>query len=359
MRKPAAPDAFTFIAGGPGGVATELTQFVRDRFWRIRETKDIVLVDQRGVGGSNPLECPEPGKDVKTPADARDFVQRCLRSLPGDAMQYGTRAAADDLEAVRRALGYRKLDVYGASYGATAAQVYLKRHPGSVRTLTLDSGTALDVPFYGRFAANAQHALADVAARCAADRVLRERRSRPGAPRSPGSSGRGRRHRFAPVRASKTTGVGLAGIVQSMLITPDSGRLDPARGHAGRGTELRAAEPLRPGARPPAGHVLVDLLQRAVGRARGEGAVAHRFRRLRHSRRQAGADDVQLPPEARRAGVGLDAGALEGAAALPDRRGRPAGSDRELPAPAGALPQRPGDRRPALRPYGRAVRLPR
>ena len=52
----------------------------------------------------------------------------------------------DDLEAVRQALGYGKLNLYGISYGATAAQVFLRRHPGSVRTVVLDGATLLDVP---------------------------------------------------------------------------------------------------------------------------------------------------------------------------------------------------------------------
>ena len=62
--------------------------------------------------------------------------------------QYGTRMAMDDLDAVRAALGYRQLDVIGSSYGATAAQVYLKLHPSSVRTLVLVGGTAIDVPIF-------------------------------------------------------------------------------------------------------------------------------------------------------------------------------------------------------------------
>ena len=51
-------------------------------------------------------------------------------------------------DAVRAALGYRQLDVYGASYGATAAQVYLKRHPASVRTMVLDGGMAKTIAWY-------------------------------------------------------------------------------------------------------------------------------------------------------------------------------------------------------------------
>lgn len=95
------------------------------------------------------------------------MIQTCVASLNGDVTQYGSAAAADDLDAVRTALGYRALDLYGVSYGATLAQVYLARHPRSVRTVVLDGATLLDVPFWGRFAVNGQRALDLVATRCA------------------------------------------------------------------------------------------------------------------------------------------------------------------------------------------------
>jgi pimeloyl-ACP methyl ester carboxylesterase len=215
-RRPAAPDAFTFLTGGPGGAATELTSFARERFAELHRTRDILLVDQRGTGGSNRLEC-RPPTGVNGKAAARAYVRSCLRSIHGDMRLYGTGAAADDLEAVRVALGYRRLDVYGASYGATAAQVYLQRHPRSVRAIVLDGGTGIDVPFYGRFAENAQRALDDVARRCAADRYCT-------------TSFPGWRARFSKLARAwdevpahnrpgeTTTGTGLQGIVQNMLL---------------------------------------------------------------------------------------------------------------------------------------------
>ena len=105
--------------------------------------RDILLVDQRGTGRSSP--------------DG------------GDVTQYGTRMAMDDLDAVRAALGYRQLDVIGSSYGATAAQIYLKLHPSSVRTLILSGATAIDVPFFDPYAVNAQRALDQLASLCASD----------------------------------------------------------------------------------------------------------------------------------------------------------------------------------------------
>jgi pimeloyl-ACP methyl ester carboxylesterase len=167
--KPARPDAFTYLAGGPGGAAASEMPSAAISIWaRVHEHHDIVLVDQRGTGGSNALQCPAPTGPIDTDVERRSYVDSCLAALKGDPVQYGTRAAMDDLDAVRAALGYRTLDVYGTSYGATAAQVYLERHPGSVRTMILDSGTFLDVPFFSRYAENGQRALDQIVKRCSA-----------------------------------------------------------------------------------------------------------------------------------------------------------------------------------------------
>jgi pimeloyl-ACP methyl ester carboxylesterase len=220
-RKPARPDAFTFLAGGPGGAAaTEMPSTALAIWSGVHERHDILLVDQRGTGASNPIDCPRPKHELKTPAEGRAYVSGCLESLKGDPRYYGTRTAMDDLEAVRLALGYRSLDVYGTSYGATAAQVYLARHPRSVRTLILDGGTFVDVPFYSRFAANAQRSLDLLAKRCAADIGCNDRfgtwrrqlaRLVSAWNRKPVSVGKG----------ITLDGDGLAGVVQNLLL--DSG----------------------------------------------------------------------------------------------------------------------------------------
>ena len=212
-RKPAAPDAFTYLTGGPGGAAaSDMTSAVAGIWSRVRERHDIVLVDQRGTGRSHPLECEPPADETE---DIGAIVRACLSSLDGDPTQYGTAAAADDLEAVRAALGYRRLNVYGTSYGATLAQVYLARHPRSVRTVVLDGGTLLDIPFFGRFAENGQRALDLVARRCAADRSCA--RSFPDWPARLGALIEAWNERPARITPNVTlTGDDLAGVIQSM-----------------------------------------------------------------------------------------------------------------------------------------------
>jgi pimeloyl-ACP methyl ester carboxylesterase len=163
--KPAATDAVTYLAGGPGDAATEEAAALSQQLVQVNGRRDILLVDQRGTG-STAYSCPHRSKPFSSNADLRAYTLGCLKAFGGEVNQYGTRAAMDDLDAVRAALGYRQLDIIGSSYGATAAQVYLKLHPSSVRTLTLDGATAIDVPIFGRWARNAQHALDQLAKLC-------------------------------------------------------------------------------------------------------------------------------------------------------------------------------------------------
>ena len=66
-------------------------------------------------------------------------MRKCRQELEPKAnlTLYTTPIAMDDLDEVRAALGYERINLFGGSYGTRAALVYLKRHPQSVRTVTL------------------------------------------------------------------------------------------------------------------------------------------------------------------------------------------------------------------------------
>lgn len=165
-RHPAAGALF-YLEGGPGGAATASAVRVNADFARVARTRDLVLVDQRGTGGSNPLACPTRyvrGADAEA---VTVFLRRCFAHLAANPRLYTTGVAADDLEAVRRALGYGKIDLYGGSYGATLAQAYVRRYPRSVRSVVLDSGSLPGVRVYDVAARNAESALDTLLARCA------------------------------------------------------------------------------------------------------------------------------------------------------------------------------------------------
>lgn len=164
---PATPsEPVFFIAGGPGGSTIANWAEAPLIFAGLSAHHDIVLVDQRGTGGSHMLAFPTQGPNESS----ADYAARALATLDGDPRYYTTAVAMDDLDAVRVALGYDKIDLYGASYGATAVQYYLRQHGDHVRAAVLDGGTLVEVPIFELMAASSQHALDDVFGRCAADR---------------------------------------------------------------------------------------------------------------------------------------------------------------------------------------------
>jgi pimeloyl-ACP methyl ester carboxylesterase len=145
-----AVDPLVILAGGPGQAATDLIQtFQRNR--ELRARREIVFVDQRGTGGSNPLNCdlygspPEPERILAGPFPI-DAVRACRQRLQAiaDLGQYTTAAAADDLDEVRRWLGYDKINLWGGSYGTRAVQVYLRRYVEHVRAAVLDGVLPVD-----------------------------------------------------------------------------------------------------------------------------------------------------------------------------------------------------------------------
>ena len=145
-----APDPLFGFAGGPGDSASGAARgWATDR--GVRAHRDIVLVDQRGTGGSHRLDCKVP----QDPSDTQAYfeptlppaeVRRCRGELEAtsDLTQYTTSIAADDLDEVRAWLGYDKINLTGGSYGTRAAQVYLRRHGDHVRSVTLIGVAAMD-----------------------------------------------------------------------------------------------------------------------------------------------------------------------------------------------------------------------
>jgi pimeloyl-ACP methyl ester carboxylesterase len=137
------PDPVFFFAGGPGQAASETWVMIRSTLNKIRKTRDIVMIDQRGTGQSNKLGCDsEVAEDLNQEIDLdliRKETEECLADLDGDPRFYTTSIAMDDYNLVREAMGYEKINLMGVSYGTRAAQVYLRLFPETVRTVTLDS----------------------------------------------------------------------------------------------------------------------------------------------------------------------------------------------------------------------------
>ncbi|HYG06173.1 MAG TPA: alpha/beta hydrolase [Stenotrophomonas sp.] len=175
-----------FIAGGPGQSATDVGSLVALALAETRKQRDIFLIDQRGTGGSHPLEClgPDgkalavPEEEVEDPAKAvADYAARCAAALkPGtDTRFYTTSEAVADLDAVRAALGAPRVDLMGVSYGTRVAQQFAKRYPQHVRAIVLDGVAPNDLVVGGEFATTFEEAIALQSAQCRKDAACSKR----------------------------------------------------------------------------------------------------------------------------------------------------------------------------------------
>ena len=171
------PDALTVINGGPGGSSIDMYADMAATFSAVRRERDILVIDQRGTGASNPLDCPrlEDAEMDESDAFIREATRECLDALPGDPRYYTTSVAVSDLEAAREALGYTALNVYGVSYGTRVAQHYARRYPDRVRTLIIDGVAPPEVPLGPIAALNAQRTLDRLFERCAGDEACHDR----------------------------------------------------------------------------------------------------------------------------------------------------------------------------------------
>jgi pimeloyl-ACP methyl ester carboxylesterase len=175
LRESARPDPVFVLAGGPGEAGSDVLPLLATAFKRVRATRDLVFIDQRGTGLSGRLECRSGlDEDVQLSDDEVDAeLRRCIGASKAPFAAYTTAHAAADIEAVRRALGYGKINVWGGSYGTRLGQVYARAYPASVRTLVLDGVAAPEqvIPAGGR---DSQAALDKLFAQCARDAACRQ-----------------------------------------------------------------------------------------------------------------------------------------------------------------------------------------
>lgn len=266
-------DLVVYLAGGPGQSAIETWPQMAGALAPLRKHHHIVLLDQRGTGGSNALEC--PGSDdvaedaVVDPATIREHTKECLAAIEkrADPRFYTTTVAVEDLEALRVALGSPRFDLVGVSYGTRVAQQYVMRHPQAVRSVVLDSVVPNPLVLGEDFARNletalkAQFALCTRAPACAKAfgdpyaslAMLRERlRAHP-------ETWSYRDPVTFETRTLRLDDAGLAGLVRLFAYTPETAALLP----------LSIAEGLRGDFTPLAGQekLLTDDLSDLAGNA--------------------------------------------------------------------------------------------
>jgi pimeloyl-ACP methyl ester carboxylesterase len=152
-QQPALPEPVVYISGGPGEPLTVYAAAQARKAYAPR--RDLILVDQRGTGRSEPSICPDHEQALfeanlayaaqnspDTVAGHRAAYMGCRDEAIGrglDLTQFGTSVTAADLEWVRRALGIARWNVFGESYGTSVAMTLAALHPETIRSLVLDS----------------------------------------------------------------------------------------------------------------------------------------------------------------------------------------------------------------------------
>ena len=161
-----APDPVVWFSGGPGGSAVDDIPGLLPLLADLNVHRDLVFVEQRGTGGSNPLNCPIFAGNLADKPVMRASIESCLTHLPGDLRFYTTAMYVDDVSQLLGDLHYAKANFIGGSYGTDAEQVFLLRHPARVRTMTLISGSPLNIRLFDFQPGNSQLALDYVFAQC-------------------------------------------------------------------------------------------------------------------------------------------------------------------------------------------------
>lgn len=183
-------DPIIYLAGGPGGSATRAAQRFIDDARFLYTDRDLILFDQRGIGGSKPrLECSEYRHDSAelrhldlSPEDKLrrrvEALLECRKTLTGqgiDLDKYTSASTAADVVDVASAMGYESFNLYGVSYGTVLALTLMRDYPDNIRSAVLDGVLPLQVNHYLSIFGNEAASLADLFRQCDADPVCSRR----------------------------------------------------------------------------------------------------------------------------------------------------------------------------------------
>lgn len=165
----AAEEALVYLAGGPGGSATDDIQGWLDQPYL--KDHDLILIDQRGSEESEPsLNCYEVEKSA--PKNHSKALQQCYKRLKEqgiDLSVYTSAQSAADINALRSVLHYKSWDLLGVSYGTRLALTILRDNPQGIRSVILDSVYPLEVNAYEEQAVNGAQAIETLFHHCAED----------------------------------------------------------------------------------------------------------------------------------------------------------------------------------------------
>jgi pimeloyl-ACP methyl ester carboxylesterase len=174
------PDPLVLIQGGPGGSSQIMAYSLHRYFAAVRQNRDLLFIDLRGTGESNPLNCPgiEAITTELSDKEALDsyhsLMENCAVKFEKNAPFYSTQWAAADMESIRTRLGYKQFNLWGASYGSRVALKYATEYPAFARSLVLDglAPRAISLPRF--IARDATAAFAKLNEYCKQDHLCKQ-----------------------------------------------------------------------------------------------------------------------------------------------------------------------------------------
>lgn len=163
--RPLADPVFMVSPGGPGTTNSEALPPLAWNSW-MRDRRDIVIVDLRGTSGPSRLDC-DMSDDLGT-LFPRKTIDACRAALErkADLRYYTTPAVVEDFDQVRRALGYRKVNLWAASWGTRVEFLWLRMHSETVRSAILEGSAPVSFLNPLPHARSAQDALDSLFAEC-------------------------------------------------------------------------------------------------------------------------------------------------------------------------------------------------
>lgn len=171
-----ASDPIVVLDGGPGVGAAARVEMWALNLEKLRYEREILLVDQRGTGASNPLPChsigdPESAQTYLKDMFPEDYVKRCREELEegNDLRYYHSTIAMADIDELREALGYERVNLYGVSYGGHSAIVYMNNFPHSVRSVLLEAPAVPSLLYPSNLASDTEEVLERMFSDCEAD----------------------------------------------------------------------------------------------------------------------------------------------------------------------------------------------
>ena len=195
-KRTAGAEPLVYLSGGPGDAPLVASSPGADAlsegdWWNetaaIRRRRDVVILSQRGAGGSTPnLDCfdprnSEPAKARRravTEPQEREILARCRAGFDKrriDLAMYTTPALADDVADLARAMSLGKINIYGVSYGTRWGLEVMRRHPDLVRAAVLDGVYPPQVNGEQNEPEIIRRAFEQLYAECTADALCRER----------------------------------------------------------------------------------------------------------------------------------------------------------------------------------------